>query len=287
MRSRASNPCGRTQPTRRSSSGTPEAPQLTSLTHADLVGSLRAAGCVFAEDEAELLLAEARSPGHLEEMLTLRVDGLPLEHVLGWAAFRGLRILVDSRVFVPRRRTELLVEETVRIAPHRATVVDLCCGTGAVATALLNELTDARVIAADIDPAAVASARRNLEARGGTVLQGDLFDPLPRELRGTVDVIVANAPYVPTEAIQLMPQEAREHEDIVALDGGEDGLDIQRRVVLGVTEWLRPGGWLIIETSESQSLLTASLFTAVGLSARIVRSEELDATAVVGHLPLD
>jgi release factor glutamine methyltransferase len=220
-------------------------------------------------------------------MLTLRVDGLPLEHVLGWAAFRGLRILVDSRVFVPRRRTELLVEETVRIAPRGATVVDLCCGTGAVATALLNELTDARVIAADIDPAAVASARRNLEARGGTVLQGDLFDPLPRELRGTVDVIVANAPYVPTEAIQLMPQEAREHEDIVALDGGEDGLDIQRRVVLGVTEWLRPGGWLIIETSESQSLLTASLFTAVGLSARIVRSEELDATAVVGHLPLD
>lgn len=220
-------------------------------------------------------------------MLTLRVDGLPLEHVLGWAAFRGLRIAVDPRVFVPRRRTELLVEETVRVALPGALVVDLCCGTGAVATALLNELTDARVIAADIDPAAVASARRNLESRGGTVVQGDLFDPLPRELRGTVDVIVANAPYVPTDAIPLMPPEAREHEDVVALDGGQDGLDIQRRVVLGVTEWLRPGGWLIIETSESQSLLTASLFTAVGLSARIVRSELLDGTAVVGHLPLD
>lgn len=234
-----------------------------------------------------MLLAEAHSPDKLETMTAARVAGLPLEHVLGWAAFRGLRIEVDPRVFVPRRRTELLVEQAVRVAGRRATIVDLCCGTGAVGTALLHELDDANVYAADIDPAAVASARRNLEPRGGIVLAGDLFQALPSSLLDRVDVIVANAPYVPTDAIALMPPEAREHEATVALDGGVDGLDLHRRVADGAARWLRRGGWLIVETSVEQAERTAGLFRAAGLTASIVRSEEVDGTAVVGQRSAD
>ena len=112
--------------------------------------------------------------------------------------------------------------------------------------------------------------------------EGDLDAPLPAELRGRVDVVVANAPYVPTEAIALMPPEARDHEARVALDGGADGLDVQRRVAAAAPRWLAGGGHLLIETSEAQAPATAAAMTAAGLSARVARDEDLDATVVVG-----
>src|SRR4051794_17442032 len=143
-------------------------------------------------------------------MLARRVAGVPLEYVVGWAEFRGLRIVVDEGVFVPRRRTELLVEQGAALAPPDAVVVDLCCGSGAVATALAVELPGAEVHAADVDPAAVRCARRNLEPRGGYVHEGDLAGPLPVDLRGRVDLLLANAPYVPTAEVPLMPPEARD-----------------------------------------------------------------------------
>ena len=136
--------------------------------------------------------------------------------------------------------------------------------------------------AVDVDPAAVACARRNLVA--GQVHEGDLYAPLPADLHGRVDVVVANAPYVPTDEIALMPPEARDHEPRVALDGGADGLDVQRRVIAAAPRWLAPGGSLLIETSERQAPLTAAAMAAAGLVARVERSEELDATAVVGTL---
>ena len=137
--------------------------------------------------------------------------------------------------------------------------------------------------AVDIEPAAVACARRNLGA--GRVYEGDLDTPLPASLQGRVAVVVANAPYVPTNAIALMPPEARDHEPRVALDGGADGLDVQRRVAAAAPRWLAPGGSLLIETSEQQASLTAEAATAAGFVVRVERSEELDATAVVGTLP--
>lgn len=255
-----------------------------------IVAALRDAGCVFAEDEARLLIDAATHPEELNRMVDLRVAGLPLEHILGWVDFCGTRIAVDPGVFVPRRRTGFLVRQAAlkarrSIVGRRAVVVDLCCGSGAIGAALNDILGGCELHAADIDPAAVACARRNLEPRGGTAYLGDLFDPLPRRLLGRVDVLLVNAPYVPTESISLMPPEARLHEPAVALDGGADGLDVHRRVALEAPGWLAPGGWLLIETSRQQSVETAALLSASGLMVDVVTDEDLDATLVVGAAP--
>ncbi len=233
---------------------------------------------MFAEDEAKLLIEAAQSPGELETMVCKRVDGLPLEQVLGWAEFCGLRIAVEPGVFVPRRRTEFLVGQAAALAKPRSVIVDLCCGSGAVAAALSRLVTGAELYAVDIDPVAVKCARRNV----GCVYEGDLYEPLPITLRGRVDVLVANAPYVPTEAIALMPPEARDYEPRVALDGGTDGLDVQRRVTAAARDWLAPGGHLLIETSAGQAPETAAAFANHGLAARIVESSQLSATVVIG-----
>lgn len=271
-----------------------------------VVARLRAAGCVFAEDEARLLRGAAHGPD-LEGLVARRTAGEPLEQVLGWAAFDGLRLVVEPGVFVPRRRTELLVrlaEEALAGVPgphstpgrgqvpldattaSRAApvVVELCCGVGAVAAALLRRRPRLDVVAADLDPVAVRCARRNLGERA-TVVGGDLFSELPSRLRGRVDVLVANAPYVPTAAIATMPPEARLHEPVLALDGGVDGLDLHRRIAAGASEWLSPSGTLLIETSEAQAEATAALFAEAGLVASVERDDDLDATAVSATCP--
>ena len=255
---------------------------LSSQPASTIVSTLRAAGCVFAEDEAQLLVATARTPGELTAMLERRVAGEPLEHVLGWAEFCGLRIAVEPGVFVPRRRSELLVEQAVPLAGPGSVVVDLCCGSGAVGTAVATFVPGVELHAADIDPSAVRCALGNVAAAGGRAYEGDLYGPLPTALRGRVDVLVVNAPYVPTAAISTMPPEARDHEPRVALDGGADGLDIHRRVAAGAREWLVPGGHLLIETSEHQAERTAEIVAAGGLVPGTVRSDELDATVVIG-----
>ncbi|CCB74560.1 MULTISPECIES: putative protein N(5)-glutamine methyltransferase [Streptomycetaceae] len=255
------------------------------LLAAEVVARLRAAGCVFAEDEARLLLDAAGDPAALAAMVERRVRGLPLEHVLGWAEFCGLRIAVDPGVFVPRRRTEFLARQAAALLRPGAVVVDLCCGTGAVGAALATAVAGLELHAADIDPAAVRCARRNLAGLGGTVHHGDLYEPLPAALRGRVEVLVANAPYVPTGAIGLLPSEARDHEPAVALDGGADGVEVQRRVTAGASRWLAPGGHLLIETGERQAPRTAEAFTRGGLRARVVSCDDLGATVVIGTAP--
>ncbi|MFB7178944.1 putative protein N(5)-glutamine methyltransferase [Streptomyces sp. NPDC056257] len=248
-----------------------------------LVESLRAAGCVFAEEEAELLTGAARDDGHLAELLARRVGGEPLEHVVGWAEFCGLRLEVGAGAFVPRRRTEFLVREAVELARPGAVVLDLCCGVGALGAAVASQLPGgAELHAADIDPAALAYARRNVAPYGGRVWEGDLYAALPESLKGRVELLVVNAPYVPTEEIGLMPSEAREHEPLVSLDGGADGLDVHRRIAAGAMPWLAPGGHLLIETSARQSPSTASALASAGLAVRAVTSEELYATVVIG-----
>ena len=256
-----------------------------------VVSRLRAAGCVFAEDEALLLLSESSSPAELAEWVARRVAGMPLEYILGWAEFCGLRIGVAPGVFVPRRRTELLVSEAADLLQHGLTtelgqrpgvVVDLCCGSGAVGVAIASQVPGVELHAADIDPIAVGCARQNVVRVGGQVHRGDLYGALPVSLRGRVQLVAANAPYVPTEALRTMPPEARHYEPRVSLDGGLDGLDLHRRVVREAAEWLAPGGHLLIETSGLQRTGTAALMTDAGFVARTVRSEELDGTAVIG-----
>ncbi|TFV52327.1 putative protein N(5)-glutamine methyltransferase [Blastococcus sp. TF02A-35] len=248
-----------------------------------LVGRLRAAGCVFAEDEARLLTAAAGSRDALEGLVARRVAGTPLEVLLGWTEFAGLRIVVAPGVFVPRRRTEALVEEAVRLARPGAVVVDLCCGSGAVGAALAAAVAGVELHAADVDPAAVACARRNLP--GVPVHAGDLFAALPPGLSGRIDVLAANVPYVPTGAIALMPPEARDHEPRVSLDGGPDGLALARRVAAEGRAWLAPGGSLLFECGRGQVAEALSLVGAAGLAARLVTDEERGATVVVGTAP--
>ncbi len=250
-----------------------------------IVTRLRAAGCVFAEDEAGLLIAAARTPAGLVEMVDRRVSGLPLEHVLGWAEFCGQRIAVDPGVFVPRRRTEFLVHQAVPLAPAGAVVIDLCCGSGAVGTALAAVVKPIQLYAVDIDPAAVRCARRNVTPVGGHVYEGDLYEPLPAALRGRVDVLVANAPYVPSEAVGLLPPEARVYEPRMALDGGTDGLDVLRRVIDGALPWLAPGGSLLVETSVRQAPRLLETAARIGLTPRLARSDELEATVVIASRP--
>ena len=287
-----------------------------------MVARLRAAGCVFAEEEARVLNGAARTRAELDAMVARRAAGEPLEQVVGWAEFAGLRVLVDPGVFVPRRRSEFLVCVAVRLAgpaggPVPRVVVDLCCGTGALGLAVAVELsegelpqgelpqgelppgelagngTDGRASAgvwlrgvelhaADLDPAAVACARRNVEPPGGHVHAGDLFAALPGSLRGRAGVLICNAPYVPTTEIAFMPAEARDHEAPMALDGGPDGLAVLRRAAAGAPGWLAPGGVLLVETSERQAAAMAAVMTAAGLTAEVHEDDESGATVVTG-----
>jgi release factor glutamine methyltransferase len=243
-----------------------------------LVAALRSAGCVYAEEEARLLLDEASSPAELMAWAARRMAGEPLEQVVGWAAFDGLRVAVDPGVFVPRIRTELLVEVAAR-SPAQV-VVDLCCGAGAIGAALAARWPDAEVYATDADPDAVECARRNLPP--DRVFLGDLYDGLPDDLRGRVDLLAVNAPYVPTDSIATMPREARVYEHSMALDGGADGLDVQRRVIAGAAGWLAPGGRLLLEGARDQAELIVGLLEAAGLKTEVETDDDLDATVVSG-----
>jgi release factor glutamine methyltransferase len=254
----------------------------SALSRPGVVARLRAAGCVFAEDEAELLMSAASTPADLEEMVERRAAGQPLEHVLGWADFCGLRIVVDAGVFRPRPRTEFLAGLAIELTRPGDVLVDLCCGAGAVGAAIVAARDGVELHAVDIDPAAVRCARRNVEPAAGQVHEGDLYQPLPDRLRGRVDVLVANAPYVPSDSIGFLPAEARLHEPRVALDGGADGLDVLRRVIADAPAWLTPGGHLLVETSERQAEETVRAVQQASLEPRLLRSEELEATAVVG-----
>lgn len=249
---------------------------------ADVVDRLRAAGSVYAEDEAALLAGSARSPQELESMVARRVAGEPIEVIVGWADFCGDRVVVEPGVFVPRSRTGILVEQGVRLARPGAVVIDLCCGSGAVGLALVTRVEGLELHASDIDPAAVRCARRNLEPLGASVHEGDLFAALPPTLRGRVDLVVVNAPYVPTGAIATMPPEARAHEPLTALDGGADGVDLHRRVAAEAASWLGAAGHLVIETSAGQAELTAGALEAGGLVPTVVTAPRIDGTAVVG-----
>ncbi|GAA0944864.1 putative protein N(5)-glutamine methyltransferase [Nonomuraea longicatena] len=249
----------------------------------DIITRLRTAGCVFAEEEVEIILGSAATSDDLDAMVARRAAGHPLEQVVGWAEFHGLRILVDPGVFVPRRRTEFLVRQALAHAGPSRIVVDLCCGTGALGAAIRAGLggADVELYAADVHPAAVRCARRNLP--GAQVFEGDLFDPLPAVLKGRVGILAANVPYVPTGEMPLLPTEARDHEPHVTLDGGADGLDVLRRVAEQAATWLAPGGILLFETTERQAAPAVQAVEDGGLAARVLSDEEWGATVVMGE----
>lgn len=248
-----------------------------------VIQRLKMAGCVFAEEEAQLLISEAETLDELFKMVDKRVLGLPIEHILGWADFCGIRIDIATGVFVPRRRTEFLVEKAADCIFQGGIVVDLCCGSGAVGVAIAKAVGCINLYATDIDPIAVQCAQRNISKINGQVYEGDLYNPLPVKIRRRVDMIVANAPYVPTESIKFLPQDFRNHESRIALDGGDDGLSIQRRVVSESSVWLAQGGHILVETSKLQAHRTIEIFTQNGFSTRLEYNAELDAYIVIGE----
>jgi len=195
--------------------------------------------------------------------------------ILGWVSFAGIRVFVDPGVFVPRQRTAYLANQAIKRARPGDVVVDLCCGAGAIGAAIEAALPSVEVHASDIEHAAVVNARRNL----ARVYEGDLFDALPSSLRGRVDILVVNAPYVPSDEIVLMPREAREFEPLVTLDGGVDGVAIHRRIAAECAPWLSPSAHVLVETSRAQAPLTAGAFEEHGFTARIKRKK--GATIVV------
>lgn len=257
-----------------------------------LSARLRAAGCVFAEDEARLLLGQAADlsatagePETLERMVQQRCAGLPLEQVLGWAEFYGLRIPVAPGVFVPRRRTELLAGHSIELLRNLRypVFVELCCGSGAVSVAVAAHIEPVlEAYAVDIQSAAVACAGMNLEGQA-SVFQGDLFSALPSDLRGRIDVVAANAPYVPTAKLETMPPEARDHEPAMTLDGGSDGLDVLRRIIASVADWLGPDGSVLVECSRRQAGAVQQLMSAQDLWPEILCREDPEATIAVGR----
>lgn len=254
-------------------------------TEKSIINMLRTSGCVFAEDEARLLIFEARTLEELKKMVEIRSGGMPLEYVIGYTEFCGLRIEIDPDVFVPRRRSEFLVHQAEFLTCIGDIVVDLCCGSGAVGASLAATLERVDLYSVDIDPAAVRCAGRNIATYRGRVFEGDLYTALPPSLKGSVNIVVANTPYVPTNAIKLLPREARLYEPKIALDGGIEGLDLQRRVAKEAPLWLAPGGHLLVETSERQASQTVEIFCSNGLITKVARDYELDATVVIGTNP--
>ena len=230
---------------------------------------LAAAGCVSARAEAGWLLEEAPDEPALRAMVARRAAGEPLQYVVGWAPFGPLKLRVGPGVFVPRPETEGLADRAarrLRAASGATVAVDLCTGSGAIACFLAAEVPGARVLATELDPAALAWARTNTDRFGVELLAGDLDGPLPPELAGRVDVLCANVPYVPSGAIATLPRDVRDHEPRLALDGGPDGLDVLRRLAPRAGHWLAPGGGLLCEVGEDQAETAAALLTEAGLA---------------------
>jgi len=186
-------------------------------------------------------------------LVAKRAEGMPLQYVTGEMPFRHLIVHVEPGVFIPRPETEVLVDVALEHLSdiEEPVVVDLCTGSGCVAVSIASEHPTARVWAVDLSEAAVATTVRTAGnakvAERVHTLHGDLFDPLPSELSGTVDLIVSNPPYIPSADLPELPAEVLGFEPHLALDGGPDGLDVFRRIAEAADAWLAPGGGLALE----------------------------------------
>jgi release factor glutamine methyltransferase len=197
----------------------------------------------------------------LEELVTRRLEGEPLQYIEGSAAFGPLDLLVDERVLVPRPETEGLFEIATKMVRNPKVIVDLCTGSGALALALKQAFPSAAVFATDISPDALAVAEENKNRNRLDVYLGlgDLFDPLPASILGEVDLLVVNPPYVSEVDFDKLPDDVR-REPRVALVAGRSGLEVIQSIGASASRWLRPGGVLVCEIGETQGVSAASSF---------------------------
>jgi release factor glutamine methyltransferase len=248
----------------------------------DVASRLAAAGCVAPHEEAVELLATAGDAGEIDALVARRASGEPLAWVVGSVWFCGIRVRVHPGVYVPRPHSELLARRAAALLPDDGIAVDLCTGSGAVARVLQVQRPSATVLATEVDPVAVACARAN----GVNALLGDLDDPLPAELVGAVDVVVAVTPYVPTGELRFLARDVVAFEPGHALDGGESGMRVLSSVVTRSSRWLRPGGWLILEIGGDQARAVAGRMAAAGLvDIAVVTDEDGDDRAIEGRRP--
>lgn len=210
-----------------------------------VVRRLLGAGCVAADDEADELLAAAPDQATLAERLRRREGGEPLAWITGRLQFCDQTLHVVPGVYVSRRQSERLARRGVGLLPRRGRALGLCTGVGAIAAHLSSQVPAATVIGTDIDARAAACARRN----GVRALVGDLDRPVRAGCE--LDLVTAVAPYVPTGELGLLPPDVQRHEPTGALDGGEDGLDVVRRIVAAAGRLLRAGGWLLVLVGRS------------------------------------
>ena len=236
---------------------------------------LRAAGCVAADDEAIALAAIVDDQVAFDALVDRRCAGEPLAWITGRVDFCGLAVAVDPGVYVPRWQTEAVASAAADLLPSGGTALDLCCGSGAIAAVLRHRHPEAKIMALDIDPAAVECARRN----GVDARVSDLFSSVPVELAGSVDVVVAVAPYVPDGA-----ELATTWEPAAAIAGGSDGLRVLRPVILGAPQWLRPGGSLVVELGQPQIDSVARRLLPAGFAAMtLLRDPDGDLCGIVAE----
>jgi release factor glutamine methyltransferase len=226
---------------------------------------------VAPDAEADALLGASREgAGPIEGLVARRLRGEPLAWIVGWVRFCDVRIGVEPGVFVPRPQTEALARRAASLLPERGIALDLCTGSGAVAAVLVRTHPRADVVATDIDPVAVACARRN----GVDALEGDLDRPLPTSLRGRADVLTAVVPYVPTDELHLLPRDVLANEPRRSLDGGPHGTTLLMRAIDAAGRWLRPGGRVLLELGGDQApAVTARL---EGIGAWAIRAHDDD-----------
>jgi len=236
------------------------------------------------DTEVEELDLDTVPPRRIRErylsLVTRRAGGEPFPLLTGTIEFYGLPLEVRPGPFVPRPSSELTVARAVKRLRRRRerVVVDVCAGSGPIALAIADELPDAEVWAADIDAAGLALGRRNARRLGISNVdfrKSDMYSSLPGRLRGRVDVITGHIPYVPPDEIDDLPTEVREYEPLFTLsDSSFDGLGLIRRAAVEAPEWLRPGGWLLVEVSDDLDKKVGRICRQAGFGEVSVASDE-------------
>ncbi len=255
---------------------------MNQLDRVSVTQMLTEAGCVAAGEEAdELMRAAAGDPDVLDDLVSRRTDGEPIAWLTGAVTFCGISLFVATGVYVPRSQTEPLARRAASLLPVAGVAVDLCTGVGAIAAVLVAAVPTARVLATELDGNAARCSRRN----GVEVFEGFLDDPLPPEYEHRVDVMTAVVPYVPTDALRLLPRDVQAFEPPLALDGGVDGTDLLVEVVRRSTRWLRPGGWLLLELGGDQAESIGRLLHESGFEGvDVLADEDGDPRAICAHL---
>ena len=215
-------------------------------------------------DAAGVGLLEGLEPDQevrFKELFERRLGGEPLQYIEGTVQFGPVEVRIDPRVLIPRPETEVLWERAVAAlnsADDNTVIVDMGTGSGALALALKHAFPEARVYATDIDPDALEIARENVEEAGVTVFTGDLFGALPFGMRGHVDLLISNPPYVADG--DDLPPDVRDYEPAGALFAGPQGDEVLERIAEQAFFWVRPGGWLFLEIGETQADRAMELF---------------------------